>query len=319
MKKFYIIFLVTVIALFTAACGTTKNEQDTANKKTLNIYTTVYPLQYFAKRIGGSHVNVSSIYPPGSNEHTFEPTQRDMMNLADADYFFYVGLGLEGFVEKSKKSLQNEQVQMVETAAQVSKDKLVVSTGKEEDEHEGNHEDGHEHGQYDPHVWLSPVISQDLAKSIKNALVKAQPKNKSEFETNYESLVKDLNKLNNDYKTMANNAKHKTFFVSHAAFGYIAGTYGLNQVAIAGLNSQDEPSQKTLAHIVDQAKEDNVRYILFEQNVSSNLAKVIQNDIGAQPLTLHNLSVLTKEDIQHKEDYFTLMQRNIDTFKKALN
>lgn len=321
MKKIFSIFLISLIAVFTAACGANKEVGTSNNQKgKLKIYTTVYPLEYFTKRIGGNHVEVSSIYPPGSNEHTFEPTQRDMMNVADADYFFYIGLGLEGFVENAKKSLQSENVKFVETAANVSKDKLAVSTGHDDDEHDHTTTDQHNHGlsQVDPHVWLSPIISQDLALSIKDALVKAQPNNKVEFEKNYESLIKDLKSLDGDFKAMANKVPNKTFFVSHAAFGYIAGTYGLNQVSVAGLNSQDEPSQKELTKIVDQAKKDHIHYILFEQNVSSNLAKVIEQDVGAKSLTLHNLSVLTNNDIQKKEDYFTLMHKNIKTFKKAL-
>lgn len=322
MKKIFSIFLVALLAVFTAACGANK-EAGTSKNNTgkLKIYTTVYPLEYFTQRIGGNYVEVSSIYPPGSNEHTFEPTQRDMMNVADANYFFYIGLGLEGFVENAKKSLQNENVKFVETAANVSKDKLAVSTGHDdEDEHTHATTDQHSHenNHVDPHVWMSPIISQDLALSIKDALVKAQPNHKAEFEKNYQSLVKDLKNLDSDFKTMANKAPNKNFFVSHAAFGYIAGTYGLNQVSVAGLNSQDEPSQQKLTKIVDQAKKDHIHYILFEQNVSSNLAKVIEQDVGAKSLTLHNLSVLTNDDIKKHEDYFTLMHRNIKTFEKAL-
>ncbi|WP_397539715.1 metal ABC transporter solute-binding protein, Zn/Mn family [Rummeliibacillus pycnus] len=322
MKKIFSIFLVALLAVFTSACGANKEAGSTKDKNNkLKIYTTVYPLEYFAERIGGNHVEVSSIYPPGSNEHTFEPTQRDMMNLADADYFFYIGLGLEGFVENAKKSLQSDNVKFVETAANVSKDKLAVSTGHDDDEdhtHATAGQHSQENNHVDPHVWMSPIISQDLALSIKNALVKAQPQNKAEFEKNYQSLVKDLKDLDGDFKAMADKVPNKTFFVSHAAFGYIAGTYGLNQISVAGLNSQDEPSQKELTKIVDQAKKDHIHYILFEQNVTSNLAKVIQNDVGAQPLTLHNLSVLTNDDIKNKEDYFTLMHRDIKTLEKAL-
>lgn len=320
MKNIFSILLIALLTVFTAACGADKEAGTSKDKNgKLKIYTTVYPLEYFTNRIGGNHVEVSSIYPPGSNEHTFEPTQRDMMNIADADYFFYIGLGLEGFVETAKKSLQSENVTFVETASNVAKDKLAVSTGHVHDEDEDEeHEHHHENTQVDPHVWLSPIISQDLALSIKDALVKAQPNNKAEFEKNYASLVQDLKDLDKDFKVMAEKKDNKTFFVSHAAFGYIAGTYGLNQISVAGLNSQDEPSQKELTKIVDQAKKDEIHYILFEQNVSSKLAKVIEQDVGAKPLTLHNLSVLTTDDIKNHEDYFTLMYKNVETFEKVL-
>ena len=117
---------------------------------------------------------------------------------------------------------------------------------------------------------------------------------------------------------MADEVPNDTFFVSHAAFGYIADRYGLEQMSVAGLNSQNEPSQKQLAELVKQAKEQNIQYVLFEQNVSSKLTEVVQKEIGAQSLTLHNLGVLTEEDIANNEDYFTLMERNIDVLREAL-
>ena len=319
MKKTLSFIVLALTAILLAACGNDDSKSTNSSDK-VSIYTTVYPLQYFAEQIGGKHVEVSSIYPPGTNEHTFEPTQQDMMKLADSDLFFYIGLGLEGFVDNAKKTLANENVSMIETTHGIDEEKLHASTATHEHEHEHEHEEGdHHHGDVDPHVWLSPVISQDLALSIKNELVKKDAKHKADYEKNYDALVKNLQQLDNDYKTMAKDAETKEFYVSHAAFGYIAGTYGLKQVSVAGLNSQDEPSQKELTQIVAQAKKDNIQYILFEQNVSSKLAAVIQNDIGAKDLTAHNLSVLTKEDIAAKRDYFSIMEDNLETFKTALS
>ena len=118
---------------------------------------------------------------------------------------------------------------------------------------------------------------------------------------------------------MVADAPTKTFYVSHAAFGYIADTYGLEQVAIAGLNSQSEPSQKELATLVKNAKEQEIKYVLFEQNITSKLTDVIRKEIGAESLMLHNLSVLTDEDLENEEDYFSLMEHNIATLKQALS
>lgn len=319
MKKMIPLFLLACTAIILAACGNdTKNK---ASDDQISVYTTVYPLQYFSEQIGGEHVAVNSIYPPGTNEHTFDPTQKDMMNLADSDLFFYIGLGLEGFVDNAKKTLKNEDVTLVETTKNIDEEKFHVSTATKEEEghdHEHEDEDGHHHGNIDPHVWLSPVISQDLARSIKDALVQKDPTHKEDYEANYKKLVTKLHNLDASYKEMADQAPQKEFYVSHASFGYIAGTYGLKQVSVAGLNSQDEPTQKQLASIVSQAKKDKIQYILFEQNVSSKLATVIQNDIGAQQMTVNNLSVLTKEDIAKERDYFSIMEDNLKTFETVL-
>lgn len=327
MKKLLSLLLLSTIAIILTACSTDNDStNETPEKKdVIDIYTTVYPLQYFAERIGADYVNVKSIYPPGSNEHTFEPTQKAMISLADSDLFFYIGLGLEGFVEKAKTTLKDQHVTFIATADHVTEEQLHISTGHshaEEEEHEHEHEDedhdDHNHSEHDSHVWLSPVISQQLAAVIKDELVKAMPEHEALFMQNYDALVQDLEILHHDFLEMAENVPNKTFFVSHAAFGYIAGHYGFKQVPIAGLNSQSEPSQKELASIVDLAKENNITYIFFEQNVSSKLAEVIQKEIGAKASILHNLSVLTEEDIKKGEDYFTLMRANLDALENAL-
>lgn len=321
---------VLFLLLFLAACGNSEEKVESDNQP-VQVYTTVYPLQYFAERIGGESVNVSSIYPAGANEHTFEPTQKDMMALADADLFFYIGLGLEGFVENAKKTLAEEHVKMVATVDAVSDEQLeeadhVHEEATTEESHDHEHEyesaeehEGHDHGDIDPHVWMSPKISQSLALSIKDSLVEISPEQKETFEKNYEELINELQQLDADFEEMAQAAKNKTFFVSHAAFGYIANTYGLEQLAVAGLNSQDEPSQKELTKLIDLAEEKNISYILFEQNVSSKLTEVIQREIGAESLVLHNLGVLSKEDIENKETYFTLMHKNLETLSTVLN
>ena len=323
-KLFFIVSIIAVLIL--TACGNQQVEtvpsEDESATASLSVYTTVYPLQYFAERIGGEHVHVQSIYPPGADEHSFDPTQKDMIALADSDLFFYVGLGLEGFVDKAELTLKDEHVKMIATAEGIAEEMLHEG---DDDEHHGHDDetdaehDEHDHGQFDPHVWISPVLSIELATSIKNALIEEMPEMKDEFEKNFQQLNADLVELDNKFKEMASDAPSKTFFVSHAAFGYIADTYGLEQIAIAGLNSQSEPSQKQLASIVAQAKELDVKYVLFEQNVSSQLTNVVRNEIGAESLMLHNLGVLTTDDVKNKEDYISLMEHNIETLKIALS
>ena len=320
-KLFFIMSLLTIMLL--SACGAKSTENSETGTEKLSIYTTVYPLQYFTERIGGDYVDVKSIYPAGADEHTFDPTQKDMMGLADSDLFFYIGLGLEGFVENAEKTMKNEHVKMVATAEAIPDEMLDEGhsdEGHDEDaEHDEHGHEGHDHGGIDPHVWISPLLSVELATSIKDALIASKPEMKDEFEKNFEQLKVELVELDSKFKEMASAVPSKTFFVSHASFGYLADSYGLEQVAIAGLNSQSEPSQKQLAQIVKEAKNHNIHYVLFEQNVSSKLTNVVRKEIGAESLMLHNLGVLTADDVKNNEDYFSLMEQNIETLKKALS
>ncbi|KON86645.1 adhesin [Sporosarcina globispora] len=333
MKKKFLVFILGLI-LVLSGCTDKKPEENSSNKTT--VYTTVYPLQYFSERIGGDAIEVETIYPPGSDEHTFEPSQKDMMKLADSDLFIFIGLGLEGFVEKAKETLKNEKVNMVAAGENIEfvhseenhdpahEEEHADEHGTESEgahEHEGESEQDHDHshGDIDPHVWLDPLYSKDLAESIKDALVKQVPEQKDQFEQNYQELVQELDNLHNDFEQTVQNAKHKEFIVSHAAYGYWEERYGLDQISVSGLNSSSEPTQKELQKIIAEAKEHDLKYVFFEQNVSSKLTEILQKEIGAEPLMLHNLSVLTEEDINENQTYFTLMENNLASLKKALN
>ena len=344
MTKKWLVFILG-LTLVLSGCSEEKPEENISNKT--KVYTTVYPLQYFTERIGGDALEVETIYPPGSDEHTFEPSQKDMMKLADSDLFIFIGLGLEGFVEKAKETLKNEKVKMVAAGENIEfvhsdenhdpahedeghsdeaehEEEHADEHGAESEEghdHEGESEEGpdHNHGDIDPHVWLDPLYSKELAESIKDALVEKMPEQKEQFEQNYLKLAEELDNLHNDFEQTVQNAVHKEFIVSHAAYGYWEDRYGLDQISVSGLNSSSEPTQKELQKIIAEAKEHDLKYVFFEQNVSSRLTETLQKEIGAEPLMLHNLSVLTEENIKENQTYFTLMNENLAALEKALN
>jgi zinc transport system substrate-binding protein len=316
MKKAIILsILFLLFGSILAGCSEKRGTSHENDK--ITVYTTVYPLQYFTERIAGNLVSVESIYPPGADEHTFEPSQRDMMNIADAELFFYIGLGLEGFVEKSKSTLKNEGVDFISVG-----DKLNIEESGHESEEESDHseEEHHDdHGDIDPHVWLDPIYAKELANTIKEELVTKLPAEEEIFEENLQLLVSELETLHKSFQSTIESADHKEVIVSHAAFGYWEKRYGLEQINISGFSSATEPSQKDLEKIVKIAKEKNLKYILFEQNVSSKLGEIIQDELGAKSLSLHNLATLTEENVKDKETYFSLMEENIDSLKTALN
>lgn len=70
--------------------------------------------------------------------------------------------------------------------------------------------------------------------------------------------------------------------------------------------------------MIETAEKHKIKYVIFEQNVTPKVAKVVQKELKAEALQIHNLSVLTEEDEANKENYFTLMERNIQTLKKAV-
>lgn len=340
-----IITSIFLLGLILSGCGNTKKVDNTGennDKETLTIYTTIYPLEDFTKKIGGDFVDVKSIYPPNVDAHSFEPSTKDMIALANADLFIYTGVGLEGFAEKATETLEKEDVQIIKAAEGIgliessdshehvdeeghSDDQEHESEHSDSEEHKGehaeseDHEEEHSHGDFDPHVWLDPVLSIKLAENIKNSLIEKMPEQKDVFEDNFAQLKSELEKLDEEFKTTIDNSKTKSLLVAHAAYGYWENRYGLETIAISGLSPTQEPTQKQLQTILEESEEHNIHYVIFEQNLSSKVAAMIQKELGAQSLTLHNLESATEENIKQKDDYFTIMRKNLETIKTALN
>ncbi|WP_101846143.1 metal ABC transporter solute-binding protein, Zn/Mn family [Halobacillus sp. Marseille-P3879] len=330
--------ILFVLILILGACGTQDKEEETGSEQdALTINTTVYPLQYFTERIAGDAAEVETILPPGSDAHNYEPSTKEMVELAEADAFIYNGAGLETYAEKISNSIESEDVEIVEAASGIDLSPGSHGHSEEEDHEEEEHSDheheneehseeeeahqegdGHNHGEEDPHIWLDPVRSVQISENIKNKLIELQPESEEQFEENFNELKTELEALDQDFHEQVEEQEKKEIIVSHSAYGYWEEAYGIEQIAVSGLSPSNEPSQKDLERIVATAEEHEINHVLFEQNITPKVSEVVQNEIGAEALRVHNLSVLTEEDIENGEDYFSLMEQNLEVLNKAL-
>lgn len=346
MKKIFTIISAFILVFVISGCSSnssSKEPNDTKGKK-LEIYTSIYPLQYITEQIGGDNVTVKSIYPPGVDAHTYEPTSKEMTDMAKSDAFIYLGAGMESFAETAASALSKQDVKFIEIAkhealfskssdghdghdhgtdtdhnAEADNDHDEHDHGAEADHNAEVHDDhdGHDHGDKDPHIWLDPLRMIDMGAIIKDELITLNPENKKQYEKNYEALTKSLTALDQEFVTSLKDKQNKHILVSHAAYGYWEQRYGIEQIAISGLSSSDEPSQKDLAKIAKLAKEHQIKYVIFEQNASDRVSTIIQEHIKAEALHIHNLEVLTDEDIKNNADYISLMKANLAVLNKA--
>ncbi|WP_039069527.1 metal ABC transporter solute-binding protein, Zn/Mn family [Staphylococcus shinii] len=323
MRKSIILIMTCVVVVMLSACGNiNKGEnKDVSSKNKLKIYTTAFAFQSFTEQIGGKYVDVKSIYPPGADMHTFEPTQKEMVNIAKGDLFIYSNKEMDPVAKKIAGSINNKDLKLALTA-NFTHDDLVVNHEHEHEGHDHDHEaDGHNHeeGSEDPHVWLDPVLNKKMVKSIKDDLVKKDPQHKTYYENNYKQVVDDLNDINQSLTKITEHPKRDTVVISHDSIGYLANRYGFKQEGVSGMNNE-EPSQRDLMNIVNNIKQTKQPYVLYEQNISSKVTDVIQKESNSTPLSFHNMATLSKEESKESNiTYQSLMKQNIKSLDKALN
>lgn len=318
LKKSILLLLICTLGIVLGACGNTNEEEkkDVSTKNKLKISTTAFAFQSFTEQIGGKYVDVHSIYPPGADIHSFEPTQKDMIDIAKDDLFIYSNNEMDPVAKKIAKSIKNDDLKL--PLAQNLSSHDLVANDEHEHEHEHEHE-AHEEGSEDPHVWLDPVLDKKFAKEIKNNLVKKDPEHKAYYEANYKKVAKDINAIDKKLKVITNQPKRDTVIISHDSIGYLAKRYGFKQEGVSGMNNE-EPSQKALMGIVEDIEKSQQPYVLYEQNISSKVTDVIKKESNTTPVSFHNMATLSKDEEKERNiSYQSLMKRNIKSLDKALN
>jgi zinc transport system substrate-binding protein len=268
----------------------------------LPVVASFYPLYYFAAQIGGDKAEVTNITPAGGEPHDYEPTAGDLIKIEDSRLLILNGFGLEAWGKDIQQNIDPKKTFLVTASDGIISHQLT------------------EEGQtmIDPHVWLAPELAKTMVDNIAAGFVKADPANAQYYQDNAATLKTKLDQLDADYRSGLSNCQIKDIVTSHAAFGYLAAAYGLNQIAIAGLSPDAEPSPAQLAAIIQQAETDKIKYIFFESLVSPKLSQTIATEIGAQTLVFNPLEGLTKDELAQGQDYFTEMQNNLTNLKTAL-
>src|SRR3989339_101103 len=306
MKNKYLLAIPALIVTIAVFVAISRQPSPTANNTTnkINIVASFYPLADFAQNIGGEHVNVINITPPGAEPHEFEPTPRDMAQIYTADLFILNGQGVDAWAEKIIPELTANNVATIKMSDHLGN--LKINNPSSPDE------------QYDPHFWLDPTNAAKEADIVADALIKIDSAHTKEYNQNRDTFKIKLLQLDQEIKLGLTNCKSREIITTHDAFAYLANHYGLTTFHILGLSPEEEPSPKQIAAISNLAREKNIKYIFFETVVDQKLSQTIANEIGAQTLVLNPIEGLTKEEIQNGQNYISVMRNNLQNLKTAL-
>jgi zinc transport system substrate-binding protein len=244
-----------------------------------------YPLAYAAARVGDSELEVMNLTPPGVEPHDLELSGRHVRAVADARVVLYLGSGFQPALERAVESTGATALDLLDDA------RLGAGDGR------------------DPHVWLDPLRYAALVEGVAAALDRADAA---------QPMVGELRALDRELRSGLRDCERRELVTSHAAFGYLAERYDLEQVPITGLSPEAEPTPGELRDVVEEVREQGATTIFFETLVSPRLAQTVAREVGAATAVLNPLEGLTEQQAADGEDYFSIMRANLAALRKAL-
>ena len=278
--------VLAATAALAAGCGGSPGSK---NEKA--VVAGFYPLAFAAEQIAVAGTAVENLTPAGAEPHDLELTPGDVRAVDDAALVLYLG---KGFMTGLETAVEQREGRSLDLLAG-------------EDLKQGKGEDGEI--VLDPHVWLDPVRYAAMARAIGAELGQTETAGR---------LAGKLERLDAEFRTGLETCKRRQIITSHAAFGYLAARYGLEQVPLEGLSPEAEPSARGIADLADFVKTSGATTVFFETLVSPKLARTVAREAGVETAVLNPLEGLTDDEIAAGEDYFSVMRSNLASLRKAL-
>lgn len=269
----------------------------------LDVGVSILPQAYLVERVGGEHVRVHVLVNAGQSPHTFEPSPKQLVALAEARVYFQIGVDFErATVPRLERMFPN--LELVDLRQGIT---LRMMEGPGCDH---GHEAGHDHeqhaGQPDPHTWLSPRLAQQQAKTICETLCRIDPAHTESFRRNLAALQTDLERVHHEIAESLAPLKGREVYVFHPAFGYFLDEFGLKQVAVEIEGKQPAPRQ--LAALIERARAAGVRAIFVQPQFSPKSAATIADAIGGVVIPIDPLA----------RDYLANLQHMAEQLKRGL-
>lgn len=300
---------VAALALL-SACGTSgsgSTDEAGGTGEGIRVVTAVYPYQWLVEEIGGDAVQVEPLMQAGGDAHDLELTPQQVAALTqEADLVVYeehltpavdaaVGAGIQG------------------TALDAG---MLVPEAPAADEHADEEEPAAEADHADPHVWLDPTNLVPVAEGIRDELSRIDPEAADTFAANTDGVLAELTALDEEFSAGLAQCETDVFIPSHEAFGYLAARYGLEQVAVRGLDSSVEPSAARIAEVQDIARQEGVTTIFYETTVSPQVSESIARDTGLRTDVLDPIAAPAEDD-SRGTDYPSRMRANLESLRTA--
>jgi zinc transport system substrate-binding protein len=252
----------------------------------LTVVASFYSLAFAAEQVGGLGVEVIDLTPPGSEAHDVELSFEDRTALESADLVLYLGdIGFQPQIEGAVRDATGEVV--------------VAARTIEAD---------------DPHVWLDPLAFAEMADRVAEGYVRVDESRADGYRTRAETLQARLETLDERYRSTLADCQTRTILVTHDAFGYLADRYELEQVGLAGISPEGEPTSDSLVQAEALVREGKVNAVFYEEtDEGRRIAEAVAQDLGisASPLA-------TLESRPPEGNYLTVMESNLDSLAEGL-
>lgn len=210
------------------------------------VVVSLKPLELLVRAVATNDTTVTTLVGPGANPHNYamKPSQRRA--LGEADAIFWVGPAMETFLSRL---LDGEDFRSRSHAFMPSDDKAEhQEPGHDHGHHHHGHGDGADAGA-DPHIWLDPARSLEMAVRIHDVLAALPGADTAALNANLQAFEQSLAATETQIHQQLAPARDLSLFTYHNAFSHFAAHYELPLAGVLTLNPELSPGARHIAQV----------------------------------------------------------------------
>lgn len=293
MKILKKLSLLLIIPLLITGCNLNISNDSMEN---IEIYTTIYPINYLTNYLYGEHSKIHSIYPAGVDVDNYKLSKRKLKEYSSSDLFIFNSLDIDKdyAVEMINK---NSKLKVIDVSLGMKYDKNVEE------------------------LWLDPSNYLMMAQNIKDGLLEyinnpylVSNKDKTGIEDKFEDLKYDISKIDANLKEVVNNASYKTIVTDTDILKYLE-KYG---ITVISLEENEDLSSNTLSEVDKLISENKIKYIYSTKEETNSTAKNLIEKNKLELVTINTMRSVDGGITNSNDNYITIMNNNIDLLKKEL-
>ena len=310
-------------------------------------YAAFFTLNDWANEVAGDHAEFEDPVDVGQLGHGWTPDGTLATDVASTDAFVYLDSPEFSWAQDLAETLESDydSVAVIDGLDGLEGDLLdwnhTHEEGGDHDGEDGNHdgedgnhdgEDGNHDGedgdhdgegddrQYDPHVWVDPVLAADIVETIAAGLGEADPDNADAYVANADAYAEELDTVDSAFQSIADEAaRDVAVLAGHNSFQYMEARYGFRLHSPVGVSPQNEPTQSEIADTIDLVDTEGIDVVLYDRFQSPRLAEsIVENSDATEAVPVTPAGGTTRDWNDAGYGYLEQMTEvNVPAFERA--
>lgn len=289
------------------------------------VVATIPALAEWTARVGGRHVTVETLLPPGASPHVFEPSASGMRRVSQARLFVCVGLRMDDWAARLAKAAGRGAAVLplgdalaargglARTDAALSGTQVLGGGHPAGD----GHDHGHDHGDGpNPHFWLDPTMAAACLDDLTTALTALSPSHGAEFTSNAAAYRLELAALDVELAATLAPVRGQSFVAFHDAYPYLAARYGLKVAAVIEESPGKVPSDRYVREVSNKLRVLKITTVFTEPQLNPRVAEILAAAVGAKTAMLDPYGTPGSAD---RGDYAATLRYNAARLREAMN